>query len=183
MQIIVEILQLFFRFCLFLYRKAGINIVLFLALLLEISLMYSYYDTMQDEYRYEQKYTVSEKVEIRKLSPKKDSLELAGISLKKDENYYLVEIQVDNQYSHEIYYISLSAENQDGTYIPCSKIDYYDAVDGMVRTTIPAGAAGKMSYVLSMTKEREEQTEKIILDGWDADEKFHIATVDFHSGK
>lgn len=183
--ILGELVKLFLKFCVFITRKVGINGILFLILILELPAMYFYYSNTRYEYLQGHEYNILEGNGIRKLSPEKDHLEQMGVSVKKSESYYLAELQVDNLYSNEIRYLSLSASNQNGDVIDCRTMGYYDASGNEGQEVIPAGVTGTLSCIITLTEEEIQQTDEIVLEGWAIGESENSYTViiDFTSMK
>lgn len=181
--ILVEILRLFAKFGIFIVKKLGINGILCLVLLLELPVMFFYYTGMRYEYRQECNYSISKTAKVRKLSIKKDMQELEGISVKKRESYYLVELKVNNRYSRDILYMSVTARNQDGDFVTCMNRNYYDASGNEGRSVIPAGATGKIFCVITLTEAEIPRTDEIILRGWTIGEEdeAHTVAIDFAS--
>lgn len=165
-----EVLQLVIRFLVFLYKKVGINGIFVLILPVELLVMGAYYDSQSDQYLYDNNYILSEVIRLEKLSPEDARLKANNIVIEQGQVGYLALIQIDNLYSSEVRYLSIDAKSQDGSYILCRELDYYgEEAEG--REVIPAGASGKVPFVVIMEEEEAKGITSLTFYQWDSDEK------------
>lgn len=128
------------KIILWLFHKLGINILLLIALIIEIPCMYSYYNERMYEV---QMYTNQTFQAISEPELVSASDLPVGVEDPNDDNYKVM-IQIDNLYTRPSpLHPSLYAEDDDGGFYTMQPVDYYADIDSYdilpVRTYFPAG--------------------------------------------
>lgn len=123
-----------------LFHKLGINILLLIALIIEIPCMYSYYN----ESMYKVQLYTNQAFQVTGDPELVSATDLPSGVEDPNDNNYKVMIQVDNLYTQASpSHPSLYAEDEDGGFYTMHPVDYYADIDSYdilpARTYLPAG--------------------------------------------
>lgn len=169
MHLFSEVISLFIRFFVWIFRKMGINGILVLLLLIELPVVSVYYSEESKHDTSRQNYKLAEPVSMEEISIEDPRLTENGVSLKMDMKYYLATIKVENYYSSDVRYMSIEAKNQDEERVNVWPVSYYGELkydyiqDGL---SIPAGSSRDMQYIVGIPEEEVKDTSSICFYEW-----------------
>ncbi len=159
-----------------LFRTFGINSILLLLFILEITICFAYVsdEADRDSERSEYQFIDAQISEIDKDDPMFKHINYEPIG---SEHCYLVELEVDNNYNDKISFLSLEAEDQNENYVSFRRVDYYGSeMSGYSNECIPEATKAKVKYLMAISDYRYDETEQVRL--FEYDKKEHYITLD-----
>lgn len=150
-------------FVLRIIMRFGVNGFLTLAFIVEVFACAFFLSDNSREDEVDYRFAQVESVE--KLESTDERLAVQGLRFGDDENYYLVGVRIDNYYSEDVAYMRLGAEDQNGEYISCTKVQYYgrDVSNYNMFEYIPAGTSVVNYYIINFSDYKADSVESIRL--------------------
>ncbi len=132
-----------------LFGKLGINILLLIALVIEIPSMYTYYN----EKIYEAQLYTNQSFKVTSEPELVHAIDLQAGSEFSNDDCYKVMIQIDNLYTKPCYrYPSFYSNDDDSIFCKLESLDYYSDIDSYdildTRTWFPAGTRVTLPYYI-----------------------------------
>lgn len=135
------------KLLLWLFGKLGINILLLIALMLEIPSMYTYYN----EKIYEAQLYTNQSFQVTSEPELVHAIDLQAGSEFSNDDCYKVMIQIDNLYTKPSYrYPCFYSNDDDSIFCKLEPLDYYSDIDSYdildTSTFFPAGTRVTLPY-------------------------------------
>lgn len=159
MKLFIKLIELFFDFVVWIWKKTGINGVLVIAFCIELILIVPICSELESHQQITKNYQCKPAGD-----PVRVDTSTLPERLKKyaadDEIYYKVTLMVDNHSSMDLGYLSFRISDQNGDSLLYEWNDYYnsdaEASDLCGRDTIPAASSGLVSYYIGLSSYEAE---------------------------
>ncbi len=154
------------RFILWIYHKLGLFGILILLFLIEIPILYYGFTSVSEEYRFADNYTFTRITSITPIETTDQKLLANHIIPEPDHVYYLVLLQIENNYSDELDYFSALAKDQQGHPLDLTRMNYYDGTQSPFLykdAVLPAGTSCEIPLILTVTEEEQRTLKKLTI--------------------
>lgn len=189
MYLVKKLGSLLIQFIYWIFKEAGINGLLVIAILIEIPILCFYYSDASNFYAISENYRIRNITDYREISI--DELPTDKKEYAMDfQHYYYTTVQIDNYYYSEIHIPLLSAVDSDGDSLDFSESKYYDDLEDILpvyknpylRSVIPAGASAYVTYLLEIPDYSIDTTDSITIYSADSF-PYHAEEKEYNTGR